>query len=474
VLETLGVEDYGIYNVVAGVVTMFGFLNGSMAGASQRYFAFEIGRRDYKQLKETFSLSLEIYVLIAVLVILLAETVGLWFVSYKLVIPPERKVAMLWVYHFSITTFLFTILNTPYMAAIIAHEDMNIYAYVSIVETILKLVVALILNFIAWDKLRLYGILLCVVTFINTTIYKTICIVKYQECKFKFYWNKELFKELTSYTGWSLFGSISGLFKNQAINILLNQFFNPAVVAARGIASSVNNAVSSFSQNFTTALRPQIIKSYASVQIEEMLSLVFSGTKGTYFLMYLFTLPLIIEMPLVLALWLKNIPEYAVIFTRLVLIDMLFESMVYPGTAAIQATGKIKLFQIILGGIRILNLPISWIALLLNLPVYSIMIISIFLTIIAFMVRMIIIRRVIGFPVIIFLREVIVPIFSISILSASLSFLLYRIIEESFLRLCLITFVNICVVLFFLYTIGLNNKERSVAKNIIKRRIYGK
>ncbi len=310
VLETLGAEDYGIYNVVAGVVTMFGFLSTAMATASQRYFSFEIGRGDFEQLRKIFSLSLLVYFLIAILVLLLAETIGLWFVNNKLVISSDRKSAALWVYQISILSFLFTIITTPYMAMIIAREDMNIYAFVSIIETILKLGVVFILRLISWDKLVLYGILMLGVTLIITIIYQTICVKKYQECKFRFYWDNVIFKEITSYTGWNMFGASVGVFKNQMVNIVLNQFFNPVVIASRSIAVSVNTAVSSFSHNFSTAIRPQIIKNYATEQKEIMLSLMFRGIKGTYLLMYLFVLPMIFEAPVILKLWLKNPPAF--------------------------------------------------------------------------------------------------------------------------------------------------------------------
>lgn len=263
VLETLGAEDYGIYNVVAGVVTMFGFLSNSMAGASQRYLSFEIGRGDFERLKTIFSLSLTIFILIAVIIVLLAETVGLWFITNKLIIPSERRIVAYWVYQFSIISFVFTILTTPYMASIIAHEDMNIYAYVSIVEAMLKLGIVFVLNIIPFDKLQIYGILLCITTFINTAIYRIICTAKYKECQFKIYWNNILFKDIIGYTGWTLLGVLADIFKKQAITILLNQMFNPLVVAARSIAFTITGAVNSFFNQFMMALRPQIVKSYA-------------------------------------------------------------------------------------------------------------------------------------------------------------------------------------------------------------------
>jgi O-antigen/teichoic acid export membrane protein len=469
VLETLGVEDYGIYHVVAGIVTMFGFISNSMASASQRYFSYELGRGDYDQLKKIFSLTLLIYIFIAVLILLLAETIGLWFTNNKLVIPVERKVAALWVYQFSIISFLFTIMTSPYMAMIIAHENMNIYAYVSIIEVLLKLGMVFVLRFISWDKLILYGILMLAVVIINTAIYRTICIRKYKECTFSFYWNKILFKEIVSYSGWNMFGASTNILKIQGVNILLNQFFSPIVVAARSIATTVDNAAMSFSNNFNTAIRPQIIKSYAVGEKERMLLLMFRGSKGSYLLMYLFALPLVLEMPIVLDLWLKNLPEHAVLFTRLILFDALINSISFPLMATAQATGKIKLYQSVVGGILLLNVPVSWIILLLGAPPYSVLIIAIGLTIIAGTTRLLILKRLIDYSIKQFLKVVMVPIFFISLTSAILPIVSCYILVQNIARLFIVIVLSIISTGFFSYLIGFNTNERKMIKNSVNK-----
>ena len=467
ILETLGAEDYGIYNVVAGVVTMFSFLSNSMATASQRYFSFELGRGDLEQLEKVFSLSLLIYVLIVVLVLLLAETAGLWFVNNKLVIPPERKIPALWVYQFSIAAFLFTILTSPYMAMIIAHENMNIYAYVSIVEVSLKLIIVFVLHFIAWDKLALYGLLMLAVAVINTAIYRIVCMKKYRECSFSFYWNKDLFKEIAGYSGWNMFGATAGIFKNQLVNILLNQFFNPVVAAARVIATQVDNAVMSFSQNFSTAMRPQIIKSYAAGEKEKMLSLMFHGSKGTYLLVYLFALPLALEMPMVLGLWLKNPPEYAVLFTRLMLVDVLVTSLSYPIMTAAQATGKMKMYQSVVGGILLLNVPFSWMALKMGFPAYSVLIIAIGIVFISTIARLLLLKRLVDYSIRRFFKTVLIPIFVISIVAAILPIIICYFLEQNLLRLLIVTGISVISVGIISYCIGLNREERQKVKDII-------
>jgi O-antigen/teichoic acid export membrane protein len=472
VLNTLGVEDYGIYDVVAGIVTVFGFLSGQLAYATQRFLSFEIGRGNFEQLKRVFSLSLLIYVLIAVLIVVFAETIGLWFVNNKLIIPPVRMHAVRWIFQFSIVSFVFTLLATPFTAAVLSHEDMNIYALLSIVKVFLQLGMVILLQYISWDKLILYGMLLCLLSIINAIIYGTVCKIKYQECSFVFFWNKNLFKEIAVYNGWMLFASFAGIFKNQIINILLNQFFNPVVVAARSIAASVNTAVSSFFANFNMSLRPPIVKSYAAKETQKMLSLIFMGTKGTFFLMYVFSLPLLLEMPIVLSLWLKNVPEYAVLFTRLTLIDVLISSVSYPVDTAALAAKKIGLFEATLGGLLLFNLPAAWIALSLHAPAYSVMIIAIIITSIMFVLRFVIIRRIIDFPVSAFFRTVLIPIGIVALLSVVLPVLIFRIMTPGFPRLLLVTGASIISVCGCMYLIGLNKTERVQLNEIIVNRFF--
>ena len=293
VLAVLGAGDFGIYNVVAGVFTMFGFLGGAMASSSQRYFSYDLGKKDLKHLEITFSVTFQIYLLIALVVLLFVETAGLWFLNTKLVIPSNRLIAANWIFQAAIISFLLTLITTPFMAIIIAHENMTVYAYVSIVEVALKLGIVFLLEYLPYDKLIVYGILLSLVIFINTAIYRFYCHKHYSECKVRFICDGKLFKEIIAYSGWNLFGNLAAIFKNQGINILLNLHFGTIVNAARGIAGQVNSAVMSFSNNFSTALRPQVIKTYAANQKEDTMRLVFRVCKFTFFLMYIFTLPLL-------------------------------------------------------------------------------------------------------------------------------------------------------------------------------------
>ena len=472
VLNVLGAEDYGIYNVVAGVVTMFGFLSSAMATASQRYFAFDLGKQDYEHLKTTFSVTFQIYVLLAAIIVVLAETIGLWFVMNKLVIPPERLTAAIWIYQAAVFSFLLTLITTPYMASIIAHENMNIYAYVSIVEAVLKLAIVFLLQVLDYDKLILYALLLTTVGFINTGLYIIYCKKKYSECKFQYVKDKALFKELVSYSGWNLFGASIGVIKNQIINILLNLYFGVVVNAARAIASQVHNAVTSFSHNFNTALRPPIVKTYAAGDREETIKLVFRGCKFTYFLMYVFALPLILEMDTVLRLWLENPPDFAVIFTSLALVDAVIDSISYPLMALAQATGKIRLYQSVVGGILMLNFPFAWITLKLGAPAYSVMIVAIIITFVAAVVRLFIIRKLAQFSIKQFLTKSALPCVSVSILAAILPLVIVLNCEGTFLRLCTTVCASVISMGVCVLFVGMSKVEREMVYVKAKDKIY--
>jgi O-antigen/teichoic acid export membrane protein len=468
-LNTLGAEDYGIYNVVAGVVTMFSFLSNSMATASQRYFSFEIGRGNYEQLRLVFSLSLLVYMLIAVLVLILAETVGLWFVANKLIIPPERKSAALWVYQFSALSFLFTILATPYMAVIIAHEDMNIYAYVSIIESLLKLGIAVLLGIAAWDKLKLYGTMLCIVNFINTAIYRTVCIVKYHECKFVFYWNKSLFKEIAKFTGWNLFGGVSGVLKNQGINILLNIKFGPFVNAARAVAMQVNSAVLCFAQGFSSSMRPQIVKLYASGEIKEMLAFVFTAVKAMSYLLFLVILPLQLELPSILRLWLKDVPEYTVMFVRIILIETMVESISYPINGAWIAAGEIKLYQIITSVVLLLNLPLALVLTSFGVSSSGVLIMSVILSLTAFLLRLMIFSRQFKFPVGLYITGILIPVLTATAAGSAIPVIFSLLYPAAFSRIPLTILISAVSILAAVYRIGITGDERRYIDNILRK-----
>ena len=471
VLDVLGAEDFGIYNVVAGIVTMFTFLSGAMATACQRYFSFELGRKDYEQLKKTFSVSLISYIVVAVILLLFAESVGLWFVYNKLDIPSDRVHAARLIYHASVVSLFFTIITTPYMAAIIAHEDMSVYAYLSIIEAFLKLLVPLLLPLFVFDKLVLYGYFLAGVVVISTFLYRTVSRRRYVECRSGWYWDRKLFKELMSYTGWNMFGSSVQVFKFQAVNIVLNQFFNPVVVASRSIANQVNHAVKSFAQNFSTAVRPQIIKSYAAGKFVEMNLLVYRSCKATFYLMFVFTLPLCLEMPFVLSLWLKTPPQYVVIFTQLILVDALVDSVSYPLMTVAQATGKIRLYQAVVGGVLLLNLPFALIAMVLGFSPVSVFIIAVFLSFVAFGVRLFILKRLVQFSIVQFIGNVVLPLLLSAVIGFVFSYPIKFLTIGGFIRAGLVVIISVISFSVAFFYFALMRVERGRVLAFIKSKI---
>jgi O-antigen/teichoic acid export membrane protein len=468
VLKTLGVVDYGIYNVVGGIVLMFSFLSNTMASASQRFFAFDLGRNDIHQLKKTFCLTIIIYAIIAVIVLLLAESIGLWFMNTKMVIPLDRMGAANWIYQFSILSFLITIMTIPYIATIIAHENMKVFAYVSIIEVILKLVIVYFLVYFSFDKLKLYASLMFIVTCIITYIYRTICKRKYVECNFQFYWDKSLFNTLIRYSGWNLFGAVAGVFNNQGINILLNLFFGPIVNTARAIAYQVNASVNQFVLNFYTAVSPQITKYYATDEKEKMIKLVFQSSKLSYFLIFLISMPILLETKFIYAIWLKEIPQYVIIFTRLVIICTMIDSLSYPLMTAAQATGKIKKYQVVVGGMLLLNLPISYCFLKLGFLPQVTMYIAIFISIICLFLRLWLLKYMVGLSLKEYSKKIILVVLSISIVAYLLPYILTLYMIESFKRFIIVGFTGLIIAVLAIFIIGLSKDEQKFIFHQIK------
>lgn len=358
VLQTLGVEDFGIYGLVGGIVTMFAFLNSAMSTATQRYLSFDIGKRDTDRLKKTFNATLNIHILIAGIIVLLAETVGLWFVNYKLNIPTARMHAANWVYQFSIFTFVLGVIQVPYNALLIAREHMNVYAYMSILESVLKLVIVFILVEFGDDKLILYAILTFIVSFIVRTLYKIYCKKHFKESQYEFYYDKIYYRELISYSGWNLFGNVAAVARGQGSNILLNLFFGPIANAAYSLTIMVQGIIGNFVSNFQTALNPQITKNYAIGNVEASLNLMYKSSKYSYFAMFILVAPFLYNINYIMQLWLGKVPDYAIQFIELALIYTLIETISNPLMTGIQATGNISKYQIVVGGLIFLNLPL--------------------------------------------------------------------------------------------------------------------
>ena len=464
VLATLGVEDMGIYNVVGGVVTMFAFLNGTISGATQRYLTYELGTGDIEKLKKVFNTAMCIHWSIAAIVLVLAETIGLWFVYYKLVIPVDRMTAALWVYQFSIFSTIVFIISVPYNACIIAHEKMSAFAIISIVEVVLKLLVVYLLLLTKYDKLIVYAILIFTVQLLIRVFYSIYCKCHFEESKYKLKLDKSLAKNMLGFTGWLLFGGLAGVGMGQGVNILLNLFFGPTVNAARAIASQVDNAVKGFVSNFQVALNPQIIKNYASKQMEQMHRLIFASSRYSYFLLFFLSLPVFLEADFILSIWLVEVPEHTVNFLRITMLVLLVNSLANPLITSANATGNIKKYQIVVGTILLLIVPVAYIALKLGCNAEFVFWIYLLIAIVAQTARICMIRPMIGLSIRRYATEVVLKIIFVTIPSIILPCLCVLSLESGWLRFFLTTFISFLSTLTFVYIIGIGSEERKIVK----------
>lgn len=434
VLNVLGVEDFGIYHVVGGLVTLFGFLSAAMGSASQRYFSHAIGQNDQALLKSVFSVNILIYAAISLFALLALETVGLWFVYNHLEVPAERFDAAVTVFHLSALTLVANMLTAPFNAMIIAHEDMHLYAYLSVFDAVIKLLAVSMLPFLPGDKVVVYGIIMLAIGILNTLIYFLISKRRYAECQLRnFNFDRKLAREMVGFTGWTLFGSLTTVGRNQAITILLNQFFNPVVVAARVIAVNVASKANLLSQNFNVGLYPSIIKSYAAGERREMYELIFNGSKITFFLMWLLALPLFLEMEALLALWLGDAPPYAVLFARLTVVETLLMAISHPLATAARAPGKMALYEGTLGTMQLFVFFGAWLVLQLGAPPEGVFIVAIVMNALMFFTRLWLVRRLIGISILEFLKRVAVPVLFVVSLSAMPAALVHNYVARDLL-----------------------------------------
>ena len=459
VLNTLGAEDYGIYNVVAGVVVLFSFVNNAMATATQRFLNFNLGKNDTEKTQQTYSASLLIHIGIAFIFVFLAETIGLWFVNSKLNVPVERHGAAMWCYQFSIITTVFNILRVPYNAVIIAYEKMSFFARVSIVEAVLKLLVVYLLIISPLDKLVAYVILLAFVSVIILFCYKIYCNKKFEITYYKRIRDISLIKEILGFSGWSLFGATANVANQQGTNIVLNMFTNVTVNAAMGIANQVNSAVYSFVSNFQTAFNPQLVKSYAAGKRGEFTALVIQSAKFSFYLLWLIVLPLYLNCELILTLWLKDVPDYTVGFVRLILMYSLVESINGPLYIAIQATGKIKFYQIIVGLINLSNLPLIIVAFCFGASPLWIMYIRIALNVIALFFRLFLVKKYTCFTVLNFVKKGIVLPVIITFLSVMFTNMISNHFNQNIYFWVSCSSSLLCT-LTLIYLIGFSKNER--------------
>jgi len=417
VLQTLGVVDYGVYHVIGGVVASLSFLSDVLANASQRFFAVELGRRDTDRLNQIFGLVTLVYFVTSIIIIIIAETVGLWFVLNKMDVPSDRMDAALFVYQFSILSFVFQLITNPFQAIIIARERMNIYAYMSIFQVLLKLGIVYLLVISPYDKLKFYALLMFLSVIISNGIIVYWCRRNFAETKIRFKWDKGIFKSIFSYSSWTLIGSLAFIFNTQGLNILFNLFFGPVANAAYAIGNSVKASVNSFAANFFVATRPPMIKSYAEGNNDYTLKLFYFSSKVIFSLLFVLIVPIFAEIDFILDLWLDTVEQYMPGFVRLMLVWAVILSMSEPITAISQAAGKVKIYHGIVDTFTLLTLPLSYIAFYFNLSAYYGFLISIAVFIVAHIIRLYILRSFFILSISHYCKVIVCPIIATMVLT---------------------------------------------------------
>lgn len=464
VLQTLGVEDYGVYNAVGGVVTMFAVISGALSNAISRYITYGLGKYDEDRLNTIFCTGLNIQIIISIIIVILCELIGVWFLNYKMNIPPERLVAANWVLQCSLLTFVINLISVPYNACIIAHEHMNAYAYISIADALLKLSVAFLIIIAPYDKLIVYSLLLVVVSLIVRIIYGIYCGRHFKETRYKLVYDKPLFREMLSFAGWNFFTNGASIINSQGVTILINVYFGVILNTARGIATQVESAIGQFVNSFTTAVNPQITKTYAQDEKERMFSLICKGAKFSYILLLFMVVPIMIETNYILKLWLGTVPDHASLFVRLALVGSMVTILGCTGYTACMATGNIKKYAIWLTSIGSLVFIATWILYFVGFPVESTYYAYIVVYILVQIARLIIMKELLNFPIKLFMKEVIIRIIPPT-LFAFVPFVLVLIMDESLLRLLLVIVSSVIWVSLLVYIFSLTTNERELIKN---------
>lgn len=474
ILNTLGVEDYGIQNVVGGFVGMFSLITGSLSAAISRFLTFELGTGNRTRLSQVFSTSLVVQLALAAVVVLLLETVGVWFLNTKMVIPHNRLFAANCLLHFSTLSFAVGLMSMPYNASIISHERMDVFAYIGIADVLVRLLIVCTLVYLPdqFDKLISFAVLTLCAKFVFQFIYWCFCRRHFEECRFRLRFEKPLLSQMLGFAGWNFIGASSAVLRDQGGNIILNLFFGPTVNAARGIASSVNTAICGFSSNFLTALNPQITKSYASGDRGYTMSLILRAARFSFYVMLVLALPILYNTPYVIQLWLGQVPEHVVLFVRLVIIFSLCETISSPLVTAMLATGKIRNYQIIVGGLQLMNLPISYLLLRCGAFPEVIILVAIVLSLACLVARLVMLHGMIDLSIRVFVKNVLFNVFFVSAFAcvfASSAALFYAEDFSYFLSSSLL-----CVIASVLsaYYVGCNSAERQFIKKKLTSKLY--
>lgn len=470
VLSLLGVVDYGIYNVVGGFVGMLSFLNNSLSNGIQRFYNYKLGQGNLEEVRIVYDSALLIQALLAIIVFVILETVGLWYINNVMVVPPERLDAANWLFHFSVLSLVFVIMQIPFSAAIMAHERMNYFALVSITDATIKLGCVLLLKKLSGDHLFQYGVVTLSISALTFLLYFVYSKRRFPEIRMNSKRDIGNIKEVLSFTGWNVFGTFALMLKTQGLTVLLNAFFGPIVNAARGVASQVNGALQGFSANIVSAVRPQLVQSYAMSNYGRVKNLMFSLSKVTFILLFMLSVPIIIEINTVLDLWLghDNVPEQTALFTALVLINMIISSMNTPLSQVVHATGKMKKYQIGTSIVITSILPVSLLALYLGAPAASVFLISIVISCVNQIVCLLLLKQIFDFKIRDYVGEVVLPCLVLSVVGPILPLVLFFVMPANLIRLMAVIISSVFVVSILSYFVILDTKEKELIKSFIQ------
>ena len=472
ILEALGVDDFGVMNVVGGIITLMAFINGSMSVATQRYLTYELGRGEKGDFNRLFSMAVYIHAIIAVVVLVAAETIGLWVVNTHLNIPEPRMGAANWIYQATIMASILGILQTPYNAAIVSYEHMHIYAYIGLGETFAKLLIVLALLIYPYDRLAIWGFALLALQCVVAIFYRIYCMRRLDGCRVRMHaWDNSLFRSMLGFTGWNMFGTVAWTLKGQGTTVLLNIFGGPVYNAAYGVSCQVTGAIRNLISGFQSAVNPQITKTYAANDIAATCRLLCKSSKISYFLMFIVSLPVLFEIDFIMGFWLVEVPEFAPLFTRLVIVESLFDTLAGPMITSLMATGRIKWYQIVVGTILLFNIPVTYMLLKLGCHIATPLVVSIVFMFLGNASRLMFCRNMLGQSLRVYLRDVVVPILTVSIISIVPTWMVYSHMEQGWLRLISLCAMSIAVVSALVFSIGFSRTERTFVINILRPRL---
>lgn len=471
VLQTLGVEDFGLYNVIGGIVSMFVILNNAMVNTTSRFITVYLAKEDELQTRRIFNMASLVHVIIAALVVIFAETIGLWYLENKLVVPEGRMFAAEWLYQLSVLSSVFAILYVPFNAAIVAHEKMGSFAFIQIGDSIVKLIIVLLLAYSPFDKLIFYATLLAILSLFDFFIYFIYCKRHFLETKIMYYWNNSVFKEMMGFAGWAIVGNFSNFFYTQGINLLLNAFCGPAVNAARGVAVQVENLVRQFANNVQVAINPQILKSYSTGDLNRTYTLVMASSRYCFYLLFLLSLPIYIEADFLLELWLAEVPEHTTNFVRLILTIVLFDAFINPMFTANLACGKLKVYHLSLSILMYSFMFITYFAIKYSLIPESVFFSLLVATVIGVVMRFFILEKQIGLKVKTYITNVIKPVTKVVLCSIILPIFVHHFISNNIISFFVSSFTAVLSVAAVIYIFGISSDERRFVITFIKKKI---